>query len=283
MVIFLSGVVAVAAVRVDDPHACLTLESLDLEARDALGDAVVDRYDIYARVESGSDADARQLHLEVSEDGITMWRRDVAVEAVDCPYLASLVVLSVERGLADVPKWVLKHGAQAKLGSELGVLGFVTTPIPEAYRAGATVLGSTGLGPRLRAKAALDLYAIARQDVGRGAVAVYGLALAPGLSFDLLRFRQWHSLRVGGQVGGGPAFLHGQDFGAEADSVKVDRRASATFDVTWATDRNVRLMALVEVPIIQVRLGDFSTGEVVEEPAFRVGAAIGVAFPDREH
>jgi len=280
VVIFLSSVVAGAAVRVEDPHGCLELDSLDLEARDALGDDVVERYDIYARVSSSPGSDARELHLAVAEDGITVWRRDVHVEEVDCPYLSSLVVLSVERGLSEVPKWVLERGASAKLGSELGVLGFLTTPT-DAIRFGATVTGSTGVGPRLRLRAGLDLYTIAPQEIGLGTVTVYGLALAPGFSYDLLRWGRWVSIRPGAQLGAGPAWLVGQDFGTDPDSVAVRPRWSATVDTTFAMNRNLRLVALLEIPIEEVKFALPGTGEVVDEPALRVGAAIGAVLPSR--
>lgn len=279
MVIFLSGAIAGAAVRVDDPLGCLKLDSLDLEARAALGDEVVDRYDIYAKVAAASGADARVLHLEVSRDGISVWRRDVGVAEVDCPYLASLVVLSVERGLSEVPKWVLKHGPKARLGSEIGFFLFAATPA-EALRGGLTVYGTTGVGPRVRAQAALDVYAIARQEVGRGAVDVYGFALAPGLVLDVVHLGS-SSLRLGGRVGGGPAFLHGQDFGSEPDSFEVRPRFSVTFDTTFAIGSYVRLTAFAEVPFVDVQLGDVGTGDVVEEPPVRVGVAVGVALPLR--
>ena len=59
-------------------------------------------------------------------------------------------------------------------------------------------------------------------------------------------------------------------------------RFSATFDTTFAIGTNIRLvLPIVEVPIVEIQLGDAVTGDFVEEPPVRWGASICVAVPVR--
>lgn len=270
----LTATAAYGGVKTEDTTSprCLDPEKVELEVRAAVGDETVDRMDLLVQL---SGTEQWQLALTVRDASGTLWNRIVPAEPVDCPYLTELVGQSFERGLSELPGWGLP--TLERSGPEIGFLA--STTWPDAVRFGVGLEMWFSLGERL----GLDLQLsgvqsmVERIRVGKDLVGVAFVSgqLEVGLGFvqPLVKKQQ---LRLSSRVGVGPALGVGLGF-SKRNVRTVLPRASFLQDVLWAPNRNLRLGARLEIPI--VGMGYATSGGMAfgQEPFLRAGLVLGIS------
>jgi hypothetical protein len=251
-------------VTVEDGSRCLDREALDLEARGLLGDEVVDGIELRASV---YDLDGLQLAIEVHDDGLLLWQRQVSIERQDCQYLPALIAGSVERGLASLQGWGLDRDARPRPRPELGL--FATASVPASVRlgGGASLLVPVvhGFGLQLD----LEAFGAPRQLIDAEDATTFSLfgaraALGPTVS----RAIGWDELRAGVRAAVGPSLFVGHDL--RNSRYDVHAHPFLVADAGWVWRHGIRLLARCELPLHPARV----EGTYVE-PFVRVGWTVG--------
>jgi hypothetical protein len=274
---------ASAAVSLVGPDGCLSAEALDLETRSTLGDTFVDRYDIVATLAPEPDH-AWEIRLEVSESGAPLWRRNLHVVQADCPYVASLVAVSIERGLSKVPDLEMPGFERQRHVTEGGFL--VSFMVPADERIGVGTYLSVGLTRPFRLEVSLEGFVGLPQEVGAGRVQLYGVPLAyGGLAYETRSRGDLPSFRLALRAGGGLVVGGGEDFGPVADGVALNPHGSAIVDTIFAFGKQFRVGPRGEWAFARIRLVDVNADPdvIVEEPVFRVGLTAAYAWPVVRH
>jgi hypothetical protein len=272
---------ATAAVRVEGDGGCLAAQDLDLESRSVLGDELVDRYDIVATMEA--EPDTWTVHLEVSDAGVPLWRRNLHIVQADCPYVAGLVAVSIERGLSKVPDLAMPGYERQRHVTEGGFLLAFTMPADE--RIGYGTYLSVGLPRPLRIELALEGFVGFPQQVGTGRVTLFGGPLLyGGIAWQPHVPRgNAPALRIAARAGGGLIVAVGEGFGSVADGVALSPHGSVTLDAIFAFGKQFRVGPRAEYAFARVSNSDVETGDSVEEPAVRVGVTAAYAWPVVRH
>lgn len=133
-----------AAVAVEDPSGCLRAPDLAAALDDQLGPASA-RLVVQVRVLADGPLRATELRVAVGRE---VWERDLALQAVDCPFAAGLVARSVAQGLEALPGWDVtpprwSWAPRAEIGGLVGTgpaqpglkLGLAGVARAEAWRA----------------------------------------------------------------------------------------------------------------------------------------------------
>ncbi|MEQ1502972.1 MAG: hypothetical protein ABMB14_12115 [Myxococcota bacterium] len=264
MLTFGFATVAAAGVVVEDTVGCLDAEAVDLELRAEL----VEKADI--RIGLGA-APAPALSLAVTDGDARVWDRVIAVKPEDCPYLPSLIALSLERGLSAIPGWGLPEPTRPP--PEIGFV--VSGSLPWAVR--IAVAGDLWLP--ISGRIGLDLQpevtytAVERfGDQGGGAqLAAFGLAVGGGAQLPVGPT----AIRLATRIN--PGVWVGVPRGPfDAQGPVVSPRVASVTELGWVASAAVRLGVRFEVPIVRLVLADARGAEDPEPPA-RIGLALTVA------
>jgi hypothetical protein len=271
-----TALAAWAGVEVTDPTGCLDAEMIEIELRAALGDEVVEDVELAVRLADGvempSEGGGWTLSLDATDRGSVIWRKEVEAQPVDCPYLTQIVVMSVERGLTDLPGFLRR---QPPPPPELAFL--LAGTLPWAIRVG---IGGDLWVPSRRAWASntqLEIVYQAVEEFGPGRAQVAAVALGTGLGVGLPLGR--HELRGSTRLGSGANVAIG--LGQEKVPLQVRPRLVWSTEVGVASASGIRAAARLEVNALRLRYAEVGGGQRVAEPLLRGGIVLALAGPLR--
>jgi hypothetical protein len=202
----------------------------------------------------------------------------------DCPYVASLVAVSIERGLSKVPDLEMPGFERQRHVTEGGFL--VSFMLPADERIGVGTYLSVGLTRPFRLEVSLEGFVGLPQEVGDGRVQLYGAPLAyAGLAYETRSPGDLPAFRLALRAGGGLVIGVGEDFGPVEGRVLLRPHGSAIVDTLFAFGKQFRVGPRGEYAFARLRLVDGTADPdvVVEEPIFRIGLTAAYAWPVVQH
>jgi hypothetical protein len=263
---------ALAAVRIEDSTGCFNPEAVELEVREAVGDATADDMELVVHL---SGTESWQLALTVNSSAGTIWNRIVPVEPVDCPYLPELVAQSFERGLADLPDWGL-HNERRWPELSFGVSG----TLPSVLRVGFITKLWVPIAARYGWQFQLAYQQSSVQTVSLPGdvvqVAFLSAHFETGPSLDI-PFDEYR-VRIATRVSAGGGRATGRDF---QDGNSQDMRPSAAWmtELLWVPDNHLRVGPRLEVGLVRGNYVSNTGQTIAREIPVRGGLVLELGGP----
>lgn len=254
-----------AGLRVEDPSGCLDREALALEVDQVLTVAGAQA----ATVRVARDGEGT-VAVEVVDEGVTRWARQLPLADGDCGVGHLLVARSVEQGLAALPDWSWRHDDGRRAPDASVAVGVGVAPVDRPLSWGALARIGGPLGGRTRWVAGLGMQGTTLRDMGRGAqlLAVHARV---GPAVDLGRHAGW---RVGAAVAAGPVFVAPQvPLQLAGPSVVPGMRGELS--VARVGEGWLWLEAWVDSPVLRLQIRDETTGATLREGVVRGGLRVG--------
>lgn len=254
-----------AALTVQAPSECMTIEAVALDVGSVVDD------DVFRRLDLDVVLVGDHLVMTLEDRGQRVWARTAQVAPEDCPSIPMLVARSVEQALAELPRWSFSAARPPEQGIALHV---APIPLGAAPRWELRVGASGPMAGRARWAAGLGIATAGlRTSEGRGAD-VLELLVRAGPALDLGAGA--HAVRVDAMLAVGPAILVPSQETPQLESallpaVRVEAGA------TWVPAGALRVGVLVGTPAIQVAIRDPASGELAASPPVRLGLKVGVA------